>query len=138
MNTTYFLNQVMGNLFHTKENPGLPSEYYIGLSATEPSVDGTCLGEPSQSGTGYMRVRLDSLSEPQDGVIKNTDAINFNESLTSWGTMLYYVVYDSDTGGNLLFFNNLSASRNVEPNTVITIKAGELTISLEPPKAPAT
>ena len=35
MNTTYFLNQVMGNLFKTKETPALPSEYYIGLSSTK-------------------------------------------------------------------------------------------------------
>ena len=34
MTTTYFLNQVMGNLFHTKENPALPGDYYICLSAT--------------------------------------------------------------------------------------------------------
>ena len=38
MNTTYFLNQVMGNLFKTKETPALPSEYYIGLSSTAPNM----------------------------------------------------------------------------------------------------
>ena len=32
MNTTYFLNCVAGNLFHTKNNPAIPAEYYIGLS----------------------------------------------------------------------------------------------------------
>ena len=125
----------MGNLFHTKELPALPAKYFIGLSSTEPNVDGTCDGEPSTSGTGYARVELTNLSEPIAGVIKNTAPVSFNESITDWGTMLYYVVYDSLTGGNLLFFNNLSISRSVEPNTVITIKSGELSISLEPPSA---
>lgn len=36
MNTTYFLNCVAGNLFHTKENPAIPAQYYIGLSSTTP------------------------------------------------------------------------------------------------------
>lgn len=135
MNTIYFLNQVMGNLFHTKEMPPLPAEYYIGLSATAPTTDGGCTGEPTTAGTGYSRVKLESLSEPEKGVIKNEAPISFNESLTSWGTMLYYIVYDAKTDGNLLFFGNLSISRNVEPNTIITIKTGELTIALEPPAA---
>lgn len=135
MNTIYFLNQVMGNLFHTKESPSLPAEYYIGLSATAPTTDGGCSGEPASEGTGYSRVKLDSLSEPEKGVIKNEAPISFNESLTSWGTMLYYIVYDAETGGNLLFFGNLSISRNVEPSTIITIKTGELSIALEPPAA---
>lgn len=41
MNTTYFLNQVMGNLFKTKETPALPEEYYIGLSSTAPAPKGS-------------------------------------------------------------------------------------------------
>lgn len=130
MNTTYFLNQIMGNVFHTQENPAIPTQYYIGLSTTEPTIAGECTGEPSTSGTGYERVLLTDLSAPTDGEIKNTAPISFNESITDWGVMLYYTVYDSKTGGNLLFFGDLSMSRSVEPNTVITIKTGELSIQL--------
>ena len=130
MNTRYFLNQVMGNLFHTKENPSLPTQYYIGLSATEPTYDGDYSGEPTSNGTGYERVLLSDLSEPVDGVIKNTAVINFNESLTDCGRMEYYTVFDALEGGNLLFYGELSMSRSVEPNTVITIKTGELSIQL--------
>ena len=133
MNTTYFLNQVMGNVFHTKTSPALPTKYYIGLSSTQPTVDGECTGEPTTSGTGYSRVLLDSLTAPSAGVVSNSAAISFNESISNWGTMLYYVVYDAATGGNLLFFGSLSVGRSVEPNTIITIKAGELKITLSNP-----
>ena len=133
MNTTYFLNQVMGNLFKTKTTPALPSAYYIGLSTSEPTIEGLNTGEPSMSGTGYARVLLGDLSVPAAGTITNTAAVSFPESITDWGTMLYYVVYDSATGGNLLFYGALSISRNVEPNTVITIKSGELSITLRNP-----
>ena len=64
MNTTYFLNQVMGNLFKTKETPALPSEYYIGLSSTAPNISGGNVTEPL-SNSGYKRVKLENLSGEQ-------------------------------------------------------------------------
>lgn len=130
MNTKYFLNQIMGNVFKTKTSPALPTAYYIGLSSKAPNVDGGNVAEPSASGTGYKRIQLTSLSAPADGVIVNNEAITFDESSTSWGTMTHYVVYDALTGGNLLFYGALSNSRNVEPNTIIMIRAKEMTIEL--------
>jgi len=43
------------------------------------------------------------------------------------------MLYDSQTGGNLLMFGDLTIQRTVEQGTVITIKAGELVITLENP-----
>ena len=40
MNTTYFLNCVAGNVFGSKADPAIPQHYYVGLSTTEPSIDG--------------------------------------------------------------------------------------------------
>lgn len=133
MNTTHFLNRVMGNVFNTKVNPALPTQYWIGLSSTAPNIAGAGVSEPSSVGTGYGRVQLTSLSDPADGEITNNGAISFEESLTSWGVMTHYVIYDASTGGNLLMYGLLTISRAVEQNTVITIKSGELTITLENP-----
>lgn len=130
MNTRYFLNQVMGNVFHTKEKPSLPSQYYIGLATSEPTYEGVCAGEPSTNGTNYERVLLANLSAPTDGIVKNTAAISFNESITDWGVITHYAVFDAKTGGNLLFYGKLSMNRTIEPNTVLTIKTGELSIQL--------
>lgn len=129
MNTIYFLNQVMGNVFNTKVAPPLPGDYYIGLSSTAPDVDGANVSEPASS-AGYERVKLETLSEPANGVITNTDAISFNESTANWGTMTHFVIYDSMSGGNLLMFDTLSTQRNVEAATIVTIKAGSLSLTL--------
>ena len=130
MNTTYYLNLIMGNLFHTQETPEIPAAYYLGLSASEPTIAGENRGEPAINGTGYSRVLLSSLSAPNNGVINNTTAIHFDESITDWGVMTHYTVYDAETDGNLLFYGPLTLSRRVEPNTAITIRAGELSIQL--------
>ena len=46
MNTTYFLNCVAGNVFGSKADPAIPQHYYVGLSTTEPSIDGSNVSEP--------------------------------------------------------------------------------------------
>ena len=132
MNTTYFLNQVMGNLFKTKETPALPSEYYIGLSSTAPNISGGNVTEPL-SNSGYKRVKLENLSEPADGVITNEQAISFDESTANWGTMSHFVIYDALEAGNLLMYATLSTPRNVEAATIVTIKANSLTLTLSNP-----
>ena len=134
MNTTYFKNVIMGNVFKTSTGTALPSNYYIGLSSTAPTASGTNVTEPSTSGTGYARVRLASLSTPNNGVITNSAAITFAESTADWFTSAspatYYVIYDAATGGNLLMYNALTHSRIIEINTIATIQAGSLVLQL--------
>lgn len=132
MNTTYFLNQVAGNLFKTKTTPALPGAFYIGLSSTAPNIDGTNVGEPNSS-AGYARVELTSLGEPVDGVVTNELAINFNESTASWGTITHFVIFDAETGGNLLMYGALSTPRSVEAATIMTIKENYLSLSAQNP-----
>lgn len=132
MNTTYFLNLTSGNVFGSKTTPSIPSKYYLGLSSTVPALDGTGATEPSD-GTGYARVELTSLSTPVNGVVTNNAAIDFAESTAEWGTMTHFVIYDALTGGNLLMYGELSASRKVEADTIMTIKLGSLNLSVVNP-----
>lgn len=134
MNTTYFLNCVAGHVFNTKTSPAMPTTYYIGLSTTAPTKEGSNVSEPSID-AGYNRVQLSSLSEPVDGVITNNSAINFDESTSSWGLITHFVIYDSPTveEGNLLMYGELSSPRSVEAATIMTIRDGYLKLSVQNP-----
>ncbi len=134
MNTTYFLNCVAGNVFKTKENPALPTEYYIGLSSTAPNVNGSGVTEPAAA-AGYARVKLSDLSAPTNGVVSNTADINFAESTASWGTVSHFVIFDAQNDGNLLTYGALSTARSIEPATVMTIKGGYLKLFVQNPAA---
>ena len=129
MNTTYFRNLVAGNIFGTQTTPAIPESYYLGLSSTEPTESGTNVTEPG-SGTGYERVLLTNLGAPSDGEVSNSSSIDFDESTAAWGTMTHFVIYDAQTGGNLLIYGELSADRSVEADTIMTIKTGSLKISV--------
>ena len=128
MNTTYFLNLVSGNMFRTKTSPAIPTKYYLGLSRTAPNMNGGNVSEPPAA-ANYARVELKNLSAPTDGVVSNTSNIDFAESSAGWGVVTHFVVYDALTGGNLLMYGTLTASRTVEAATVMTIKSGGLTLS---------
>lgn len=134
MNTTYFLNCVAGNLFMSKTSPALPAEMFIGLSKSTPQIDGTGVTEPSAS-AGYTRVKLTSLSEPQDGVVTNQSSITFPESTADWGTVTYFVVYDSSKvgSGNLLIYGKLAKPRTIEEATTVTISDDFLVLSIQNP-----
>lgn len=55
MNTNYFLNCVADNVFRSDAELAIPSAYYIGLSTTEPNIEGANATEPSPD-AGYARV----------------------------------------------------------------------------------
>lgn len=136
MTTTYFKNVIMGNVFRTRTTPSLPAAYYIGLSRTAPNVGGGNVTEPSTTGTGYARVRLDSnnMSLPESGIIKNKVPVSFPEAQADWfpsaTPATHYVIYDSATGGNLLMYNKLASNRIIEANTVATIRTNSLNLQL--------
>lgn len=132
MNTTFFLNCVAGNLFGTKTSPAIPATYYIGLSTTEPNAAGENVTEPSVD-AGYGRVLLNNLSEPINGLVTNTSSVNFEESTASWGTVTHFVIFDAETGGNLLMYGAVSPPRVVEEGTVMTIRQDYLRLSAQNP-----
>lgn len=130
MHTKYFIDLIMGNLFGSKVNPAIPGKYYIGLSTATPSVDGTGVKEPSASGSGYSRIPVDSFTVPSDGIVKNNSNVEFQESTSSWGVVTHYVVFDSSTGGNLLFYGELTSPRTIEANSIVILKQNEIQLSL--------
>lgn len=128
MHTSYFIDLIMGNVFGSKTDPGLPSVFYVGLSTTEPAVDGSGVTEPS--GASYARGAIEMFSVPSDGMVKNQSTVSFNESTENWGVITHYAVFDSITGGNLLFFDSLEEPRTIEADSLLVIKANEIELTL--------
>lgn len=129
MVTTYFLNCIAGNLFHSKTDPAIPAQYYLGLSTTAPFVDGTNVTEPT-SGAGYARVPLSSLGEPENGAVSNPYPITFEESTGDWGVVTHFVIYDQESDGNLLMYDALNDPKTVEAASIMTFRANSLALSV--------
>lgn len=128
MLTTNFKNLIMDTIFHGNSSvESIPASYYIGLSTTTPSADGTGVTEPSAS-AGYARVLVSSLSASSDGTVSNTSIIEFSKSTGSWGTVTHAVLFDEN--GNVCWASPLSSSQNVSSDNTLIFSVGELQFTL--------
>lgn len=107
------------------------SNAYIGLSTTQPSVDGTGVTEPSAS-AGYKRVAASGGSfVSNNGMISNTNYIYFPEATSSWGTVTHICVF-SGTGSSaqLRYFGELSPQKEIGINSVPLFRPQSINVSL--------
>lgn len=110
----------------------VPSIYYIGLSTTAISADGTGATEPSVG--AYARVAADNnkttFSVASNSVLKNNIQIQFAESTGNWGTITHIAIYDAATGGNILYYDELPNSRTVEAQTTLLFVPNSIEIQI--------
>lgn len=75
------------------------------------------------------------MGTPSNGEVANTALLSFPESVTNWGAMTYFGIFDSATGGNLLMYGELDPHRTVEEITVMSFKPGAMKLSMQNPAA---
>jgi hypothetical protein len=129
--TTYMANKILdrnyGNVNYT-----VPATYYIALSTTTPSSDGTGVTEPS--GGNYSRVAVTNnktnFTTAANGSLSNATQFAFPESTSSWETITHICLYDASTGGNLIAYDTLNPSRVVQSATTVLLAVGQMQISM--------
>lgn len=130
MFTTYFKNLIMDNIFNgNPSSTDLPTEYYIGLSTTKPTQDGTNINEPT--GNGYSRVKVETLSASNNGKVVNSNVIEFPQSSGSWGTVTHCVLYDGiGEDAKVVWYKELSSPQSVGADNVLAFKPESLWFEL--------
>lgn len=131
MISTYLKNKLQNDLFCGVDYVP-PSVYYIALSKSSPSEDGSGVVEPV--GGGYTRLAFNrgvvDFTMSIDGIVKNKIRKEFNESTSVWGRCTHYAIYDAATGGNMLYFNALTHARDVDIEMQLFVNPEDLTFSL--------
>lgn len=106
-----------------------PSTVYVALFTTNPTVANT---GTECNGNGYARVAATFGAPAASGtsqVCSNTAAVQFPEATGSWGTPLYFGLFDASTGGNLLFFASLPTTFAITAGMSPRFAVGALTVS---------
>jgi hypothetical protein len=115
-------------LAHTFSNTAYtsPTTVYVGLFTSSPSEDGS---GTEVSGGSYAR---------QSGSFTTTNntattsvAIEFPTATDSWGTITHIGIYDASSGGNLLAYAALTASKAIASGDVFRIPTGDIDITLD-------
>lgn len=103
-----------------------PTAWHVALFTTAPGEAG---GGTEVSGGSYARV---STSFTVSGnLATNTAAIEWAAATASWGTITHVAVFDASTGGNMLAYATLAASKTIGSGDVFRIPANDLDITLD-------
>jgi len=110
-----------------------PTSLYVGLfnntsgSAAANLEAGTLTDEVS--GGAYTRKAV-AFAAASSGSAATSATVTFDTATASWGTVTHLAVIDNSSGGNVLFWGALTASKTVEAGDTFQISSGNLTVSL--------
>jgi hypothetical protein len=104
-----------------------PSALYVALYTVSPTDAG---GGTEVSGGSYARQTV-TLSAASAGATSNSADITFPQATADWGTIVAVGIMDAASGGNLLAWGALTASKTVNNEDQFKIPAGNLTLSVD-------
>lgn len=121
------LNLAFGGIAYTR-----PSTVYAALYTAPPSAGG---GGTEVSGGAYARVSVanngTNFPSASSGSKSNGAQISFPTATGSWGTVTDAALFDAASGGNLLLYGTLSASRSIAAGNTFRFAASAFTPSLD-------
>jgi hypothetical protein len=120
---TELLDHVFANNAYTS-----PTTVYVSLHTANPDEDGSG-AEVTTSGTGYAR-QAGSFSVSGNTATTTAD-IEYATATAGYGTVTHVGIYDAVTGGNLLAYAALTASKTITTGDVFRVPAGDLDITLD-------
>ena len=91
------LNHIFGKATYTP-----PTNWFVGVSTTTPSDDGSGFTEPA--GGSYARVSTaasdwGTASGTAPAALSNSSVITFPAATADWGTVTYFGLFEAATGG---------------------------------------
>jgi hypothetical protein len=104
-----------------------PTGLYIALSTTTIADDGSGMTEPAVG--AYARVACNTWNAASSRSVANTGTISFPEASAAWGTITYFAVMDAATGGNMIAYGALSASKTIAFGDNASFQSGAITVS---------
>lgn len=103
-------------------------KWYVGLSTTAISEDGSGISEPSGD-NGYKRVAIQNNSSnftsPENMTVKNANPIVFDEVTADCGTVTDIFLSSSASGGKAAYYGKFTVPRPMPAQSNLTINAND-------------
>jgi len=143
MFSDYFENKLVDQIFRNQAYT-FPATLYVGLLTAAPSDSS---GGTEVTGGSYSRVGVacslanwagtqaagsSTASTGTGGTTSNNAAITFTAPTANWGTVTHWAIYDAASGGNLLIYGSLAASKTVNNGDAApSFAAGSLSLQVD-------
>ena len=110
----------------TNSSATRPSAWYVALYTGAPNDAG---GGTEVSGGAYARQAV-TFSVSGD-TATNTGAVEYPTATAGYGTVTHVGIFDASTGGNLIAYAALTASKTIDTGDVLRLPAGDLDVTLD-------
>jgi len=125
--STYLENNIIDHMLRNQSYTP-PTTVYVALFTADNGLEGGVItGEVS--GGSYARQAL-TLTAASDGESSNSSDITFPQATADWGTITHVALMDASTGGNVLMYSALDASKTVNNGDTFKINASDLDITV--------
>jgi hypothetical protein len=132
-NMSNYLEKALND--HVLGGPDFPRPATVHFALFTGVSDGEAGSVTQVSGGSYARAAVtnDSTNFPgahaTSGLKTNGTVITFPTATASWGTVTHWGVYDAASGGNLLYWGTLTASRTISTGDTPRFNTGEFSIT---------
>lgn len=103
-----------------------PTAWYIGLFTAAPSDTG---GGTEVSGGSYVRKAV--TFTVSGNLATNSAAVEFDVATADWGIITDIAVFDAVSGGNMIAYATLTASKTIANGDVLRIPLNDLDITMD-------
>ena len=103
-----------------------PTAWYLGLFTSDPTD-----AETGTEVSGGAYVREAATFSVTGDTATTTAAVEWPVATASWGTITHVAVHDAVTGGNIIAYAALDASKTINTDDVFRIPAGDLDITID-------
>jgi hypothetical protein len=128
-NASNFLRSQIGAEFLNLGAATLPTELHIGLFTDSLAADGT---GTEVTGGSYARksISASSFDDNGTGEFELNTSLEFTAASGSWGTVVSMGIFDASTGGNLIVFDDLAASKTITTGDAFRFNSGAIVINI--------
>ena len=102
-----------------------PSAVYLALHTANPDEDGS---GTEVSGNGYSRQAV-TFAAASSGSSSSNSVEEFTASGGAFGTVTHFGIWDASSGGNLLYYGALTASKTIADGDTLRFASGAITIT---------
>jgi hypothetical protein len=120
----YLENEILDHILKTAAYTQA-TNIYVALYTAAPTDAG---GGTELSGNAYGRIVKNTWDAASGGATENTGAITFNQATGDWGTVVAFGLLDNSTGGNLLYWGDLTANKAVNSGDTAEFADGAIDI----------
>ena len=125
MAKTYYLDNAMLEAALRNVSYTSPATVYVALYTSAPGPTG---GGTEVSGGSYARTAC-TFGAASSGSLTNSGACTFPQATAGWGTITSFGIFDLASGGNLLYYGNLTASKTINSGDQLTFAIGGITVT---------